>query len=288
MAPDSSEELLRVVGFAAGVVSGVARVGVGHPFDTLKVLKQTGHGDLPSWSWSALARLYRGCGPPLLTVGVTSCMNFGIYENARLSFRSALQPTMVEQDIAIVFAAGTFGGSVLAIPTCPLANVQVLQQTAPSQRSMVEWVAHLVRSRGLRALYRGMTPHVVQAGIGRGFYMAGYEGIKIAEEVVSPDMSKTLSGQIIAAACGGISGWVFTYPFDVVRTNLIADWKGARFRTTLGTFRILYSRGGVRKLYAGLSYTVIRSVPVAVVTLPTYDLTKGALLRFFIPESQAR
>eukprot|EP00931_Biecheleriopsis_adriatica_P044128 TRINITY_DN25215_c0_g1_i2.p1 TRINITY_DN25215_c0_g1~~TRINITY_DN25215_c0_g1_i2.p1 ORF type:complete len:184 (-),score=10.22 TRINITY_DN25215_c0_g1_i2:186-737(-) len=91
-------------------------------------------------------------------------------------------------------------------------------------------------------------------------------------------MSETLSGKVIAASGAGVTGWVCTYPFDVARSNLIADWRRERFGNTFSTLRLLYSEGGTQRLYAGLAWTLMRAVPVAAVTLPTYEFTLQALV----------
>lgn len=283
--------------FGAGLAAGTARVLVGYPLDTLKVWRQTGQAELlPNGALARIFRLYRGCGAPLVTVGLNTSFAFTIYEVAR----AAANEVLVDRPLFCTFWAGTFSGMVLAVPTCPLANVQVLRQTSPSdrlhcatsqaevdRRSALGWAKRLVAERGPTALFRGFGPHLIQAGFGRGFYMFGYELTKGLEDQVAssfPGVSQpslTLPGKILAGSVAGISGWVFTYPFDVARANVIRDWRGERYSSALGAMRLLVREGGVQRLYAGLSWTVLRAVPVAAVTLPVYDLTQSWLLQAF-------
>jgi hypothetical protein len=44
-------------------------------------------------------------------------------------------------------------------------------------------------------------------------------------------------------------------------------------------FRQSYRAGGLRSLYSGLGYTLLRAVPVASVILPCYDATYHVLAR---------
>ncbi|CAE8635569.1 unnamed protein product, partial [Polarella glacialis] len=143
----------------------------------------------------------------------------------------------------------------------------------------IGWARHLFAARGLRGFYRGFFPHFVQGSIGRGFYMSGYELVKgLEENLLRVGMSETLGGKVLAASGAGISGWVVTYPFDVARSNLIADWQRARHTSTFGTLLSLYREGGFLRWYAGLSWTLVRAIPVAAVTLPTYEFTRSAIL----------
>ncbi|CAE8624399.1 unnamed protein product, partial [Polarella glacialis] len=82
------EASMRTASFAAGLTAGVARVWVGHPFDTLKVMRQTGVTPQASHEWlrpslATVKGLYRGCGPPLVSVGFYTSSVFGIYETVR-------------------------------------------------------------------------------------------------------------------------------------------------------------------------------------------------------------
>lgn len=284
---DSRAEEVRRAGFVSGLCAGISRVAVGHPFDTAKVLAQTGQQHLLQ-----PRALFRGIGPHLLSVGVTTSINFGIYENARLSLLrlggdDELVPLAYPNQIAVIFTAGTIAGGVLSVVTCPLANVKILQQTARvgcaegrPERSTAQWFRTLYQyeGRGLANLYRGYTAHWIQEGLGRGFYLAAYDLLKKAEERWRPGLSDTFNGKCAAASGAGIAGWVFTYPFDVTRSQMMRDWRREQFTGTLDTLQQTWQRGGLRSLYAGLGYTVVRAVPVACVTLLSYDYAQGWLL----------
>eukprot|EP00933_Yihiella_yeosuensis_P061903 TRINITY_DN64774_c0_g1_i1.p1 TRINITY_DN64774_c0_g1~~TRINITY_DN64774_c0_g1_i1.p1 ORF type:complete len:313 (+),score=30.25 TRINITY_DN64774_c0_g1_i1:244-1182(+) len=287
----------RCASLIAGLTAGLARTWVGHPFDTLKVLQQTGGRTTISHVWSMspialIARLYRGCGPPLVTVSIYTSAAFGIYESVRLPMevtllRSAnlnvqsrcLNLSADSLRLICVFAAGTISGGILAVPTCPLANLQVLQQTSQGsgrRNSVLGWMRQLHAERGFKGFYRGFFPHLVQGGIGRGCYMTGYEIAKLVEEMhFAPGFSQTLIGKTLAASIAGITGWILTYPVDVARSNLIYDWRRERYTSTFQTLQSLFREG---RCYSGLSYTLARAVPVAAITLPTYEFTLQAIL----------
>eukprot|EP00466_Bigelowiella_natans_P007315 jgi/Bigna1/89039/estExt_fgenesh1_pg.C_420144 len=160
-----TDEMLRWVGFVSGAIAGISRVMVGHPFDTLKVRLQTGGTLLPETSLRGLSSLYRGILPPLFSVGFSTSTNFGIYENTRLSLLHRREPTTIWGHVALEFIAGTVAGSVMALALIPLENAKVIQQTSSESRGTVGWLRTLYSRRGIKAWYRGVVPHLFQAGV---------------------------------------------------------------------------------------------------------------------------
>jgi hypothetical protein len=77
-------------------------------------------------------------------------------------------------------------------------------------------------------------------------------------------------------AVAGIFGWLVIYPLDVAKSRLQADALAPgqnRYSGLADCFRQTIAQGGVRALFNGLGFTLIRAVPVASVILPTYDWT---------------
>eukprot|EP00511_Aplanochytrium_stocchinoi_P007256 CAMPEP_0204824624 /NCGR_PEP_ID=MMETSP1346-20131115/2627_1 /ASSEMBLY_ACC=CAM_ASM_000771 /TAXON_ID=215587 /ORGANISM="Aplanochytrium stocchinoi, Strain GSBS06" /LENGTH=256 /DNA_ID=CAMNT_0051951879 /DNA_START=363 /DNA_END=1130 /DNA_ORIENTATION=+ len=255
---DSRDEKARLASLVSGTVSGVSRVLLGHPVDTLKVLQQTRQlrhdvssrstqspNVAPSMeavssklssasklsSTSSMSRIaahlslvYRGVLPPLIATGISTSVSFFIYENARLSILNEFEPKSYIGNLLAIFASGTIAGSCLCMVTSPLENVKVIQQVSRKQSSVVYWLKALVVGYHGASPYRAITSNLVQGGIGRGLYLAGYAGVKSLEDVYRPKFSETLVGKLIAASGAGICGWLFTFPFDVIRSNMMADW----------------------------------------------------------------
>jgi len=279
-----TSEDLRWVGFLSGAFAGVNRVMVGHPFDTLKVRVQTGERLIAERSFKGFLSLYRGIVPPLFSIGCTTSINFGLYENTRLSILSRFGPNpSLGQSLRAEYIAGTAAGSLQTFVTMPLENAKVIQQTSSHDHSMWRWLSTLYRMNGISSLYRGLAPCIVQSGFGRGFYLGAYflmkrfEDGKLFESHTSPltfASSDTLLGKILAAAVAGVAGWSFTYPFDVVRNNMMRDYRHERYSSTLNCIRTLIKIGGIRQLYAGFMFTLVRAVPVACVSLPSYDVAR--------------
>lgn len=269
-------------GLLAGAVAGVANVLTGHPLDTLKVLAQTGQREgvlgAARSRLRVLQLLYRGVGPPLLTSALNIGITFGAYEAAL----QGLQPLDLPLSLD-VFLAGTASGVFIAAPTLPLMNVRVLMQTDGGKKgNSVAWMRRLWvegRPGGTRSLYRGFWSAMVHMGIGRGNYMLAFHLVKQWEGPSGILSSESFAGKVLAASCAGVYTWVATYPFDTARVRIVRDWRGEHGFTgspVQGLWKIA-REGGIRKLYVGLWYTVVRAAPVAAATLTTYDFAKMLL-----------
>ena len=81
----------------------------------------------------------------------------------------------------------------------------------------------------------------------------------------------------MAGAVAGMAAWILIYPLDQVKTSLQAAAPGSGRESAAGVATRLYREGGVRRLYSGMGFTVMRAGPVAGILLPIYDYTLAAL-----------
>merc|ERR550537_227012 len=77
-----------------------------------------------------------------------------------------------------------------------------------------------------------------------------------------------LPGLVLSGCVAGAVAWMVPYPFDTLRNRL----SGGHHTSILSCVRDMYAQGGLGGFYRGVGYTLVRAVPVAAVTLPTYDL----------------
>lgn len=99
----------------------------------------------------------------------------------------------------MVFASGTFAGSVLCAITCPLENVKIIQQVSATKRTTAQWLTLLLKQG---TTHRGIVANFVQAGIGRGFYLGGYSAMNRLQEQIYPSKS---SGYLPKIVSGGLA-----------------------------------------------------------------------------------
>ena len=56
--------------------------------------------------------------------------------------------------------------------------------------------------------------------------------------------------------------WTMAYPADVIRNRIMSDWDGAKYRGTLDCARKTLKQEGAAGFYRGISYTLVRAIPV--------------------------
>ena len=112
--------------------------------------------------------------------------------------------------------------------------------------------------------------------------------------------------KIPSAWMAGVSSWLIVYPFDVIRSRLQLDngipvetnssttatspninQNNATHQPTKTVLKFRYKgsydcivqsikEGGVKSLFRGLSYSILRAGPVAATVLPLYEISKQA------------
>jgi len=82
---------------------------------------------------------------------------------------------------------------------------------------------------------------------------------------------------MLAAATAGVTSWVVAYPFDVIKSRMQLDYNRNRYTSTWQCFRDTYAEGGVKALYRGIGYTIVRAAPVAATILPIYETSRDYL-----------
>jgi len=240
-------------------------------------------------SWATATRsLYRGVLPPLLTTGLVQSVQFSTYEMAKrrfLAMQDAKQRSR-GQYLACVFAGGSCGGLLVTAITVPVSVVKLQQQLA-SERGMFACAKALVAKHGWSVLYRGLLPGLIMEIGGRGVYICTYETVKLAqldevtraEAIAGKDPVTGLRVKMIAAACAGTTGWMSVYAVDVTKSRMMLDAGGEVFPTWWSCVRDTWREGGIRRMYRGVGFSLIRAAPVAATVLPIYELTRGWLYR---------
>ena len=75
----------------------------------------------------------------------------------------------------------------------------------------------------------------------------------------------------------GASSWLIVFPLDVIKTNIVTVTSPISRPTFRAVALDLWSKGGIPGLYRGLGPTMLRSVPVNAVYLPTFVLINDTL-----------
>ena len=260
---------------AAGACSGAAGTVLGQPFDVVKVALQAragrgGGGGLAAARGlveaGGVRALFRGLGPPLVSLTVINSLNFTAYENLR---GRGLPPA----------AAGVLVGCLAAVVSTPSELVKVRQQLL-GVKAAAE-VKRLWQWRGLRGLYLGHAVNSVRESVFLGTFFGTYAASRSALEGTAG-----LDPSLAVPAAGGLSGaagWFVSLPLDTVKSNvqgqaLPGEGRGARPVTAVAVFRrILAGPKGLVALYEGAAPAVTRAFVVSATRFSAYEAALVAL-----------
>ncbi|KAI5826759.1 mitochondrial carrier [Schizophyllum commune Tattone D] len=313
---DASVKLNPTVDFLAGNISGIAGLVVGYPFDTVKVRFQTPeYQSRYNSTFNALTTivreerftgLFKGIMSPIATVAL---MNGLVFASYRFFMKIQLEDAHSVPTLWQIFLAGSGSGIVSSIITTPTELVKIRQQALSTRTSTPKVALAILRETGLRGLYRGITSTALR-DIGYGHYFVAYEAtcryFATPKTVVrDTDHSSIMSeveeinelswpALLIAGGAAGIAGWIFTFPFDVIKTRMQSPPQQASsatpthnatgaatpllnrpamnpYRTTWSTILHSYRTEGMGVFFRGLAPTLIRAVPVNMATFATFE-----------------
>ncbi|KAF9104061.1 hypothetical protein BGX27_010258 [Mortierella sp. AM989] len=288
--------------FVAGTIGGIAGLCVGHPWDTVKVRLQSKElASKYSGTWNCFSTilkqekvtgLYKGMASPMVGVALVNALLFGVY-----GFFMDIQMTNPGDDPTLtqIFLAGTGSGVVNSFISCPmeLSKIRLQNQDQGSgpksvaagksfYKGPMDCFKQTYRQGGIRACYRGLWSTILRE-TSYGPYFLSYE---IFCRALTPEGQRTQdlsSGRlVVAGGFAGITGWLSTYPSDVIKTRIQAQHdsipKAQQFRGMWDCARHMYKEEGYRVFFRGINATVIRAFPCNAATFLVYSLAMRAMM----------
>ncbi|KAI8836847.1 mitochondrial carrier domain-containing protein [Chytridium lagenaria] len=229
--------------------AAVCSVLGGFPFDSIKTRMQThsykSMSDCIRQTYRAegLRGFFRGIFPPLITVSIIKSVSFTVYLDSKTFFRRLLHLSNHIPDIIIASTlSGGIAGSVVSVISCPLEIVKIQRQleallrrqmecsavTGERQKGGVRWRmldltqrsgslavgVDIVKSKGVKGLYRGFHLHLARDAIGTAIYFATYESVK--RSLVKEGQTAGPSVHLISGALCGVTSWIFVFPVSLL------------------------------------------------------------------------
>ncbi|KAG2254892.1 hypothetical protein Bca4012_040515 [Brassica carinata] len=269
--------------FVAGGVGGVAGIISGYPLDTLRIRQQQS-----SKSGSAFtilrrmlavegpASLYRGMAAPLASVTFQNAMVFQIYAILSRSFDSSV-PLEEPPSYRGVALGGVGTGAVQSLLLSPVELIKIRLQLQQSTSGPITLAKTILRSEGLKGIYKGLTITVLRDAPAHGLYFWTYEYVR---ERLHPGCRKsgeeTLKTMLVAGGLAGVSSWVVCYPLDVVKTRLQQGGHGA-YEGIADCFHKSIAQEGYGVLWRGLGTAVARAFVVNGAIFAAYEVALRCL-----------
>mmetsp|Transcript_4352 Transcript_4352/g.6467 ORF Transcript_4352/g.6467 Transcript_4352/m.6467 type:complete len:307 (+) Transcript_4352:306-1226(+) len=288
-ARDSARDL------TAGMISGFVCKIFEYPFDTIKVLQQTGGKDFKgpvdclkqTYNRGGFFSFYQGLTSPLLGAMAENATLFVAYGAMKKGLDVNPNPTLADPvPMWKYLAAGAGSGICSAFVLTPVelvkCRLQVQQAGAPRVYSgPVDCVIKTVRSDGFQGLWKGNVSCLLREIPGNMAWFGTYEIVKHQVQVRFnyDNMNDVpLAWTAFAGACAGVAYWGVPYPADTVKSKIQTDPKfsGLSFGSAL---RKIVATEGVGALYNGVAVTCIRAAPSHALIFYFYELSSKMLER---------
>ncbi|KAI3647839.1 hypothetical protein MP228_008060 [Amoeboaphelidium protococcarum] len=280
-------------GFLAGILSGITKLFVGQPFDTIKVRMQTQTGAFNSSTLNAarqtlikegLRGFYKGSSPPLFGWILMDSVGLGSLENYRRMLRQYNINNGHRKDSSLTYLqhgiAGTLSGLTVTFVATPIELLKAQMQIQYSSdttiyRSPLHCAQYILKNDGIFGMWRGLSGNFLFRGqfyFLWSSYQFYYDWIKQYEFV---------SSQFIPLICGGLSAntfWCIAFPADVIKNRMMcADLRQRRYLTLVEVAKQVYISGGVKAFYRGFLPCILRSFPTNGAALYVYHLVFNTL-----------
>ncbi|KAJ3411929.1 hypothetical protein HDV05_001510 [Chytridiales sp. JEL 0842] len=287
----------RLIGIPAGICSGVTKLIVGHPFDTVKVRMQTAPPGRFSGPWDCfkstvgkegLRALYKGATPPLLGWTLMDSTQMFTLTNLRLLIQSTNKPGE-KLSVFQHALAGLGAGIVVSFVATPVellkAKLQVqygrgagVAEGGQTVRGPVDCARVLIRNHGPFALYQGLAPCLLF----RSFFWAlwgSYEIYTTSLKRHYPQMNESMRA-FLAGGMAANTFWCLSYPADVVKNRIMAQadpGKGGKWKYTgiVQCARSIYKVDGLKGFYRGFVPCFLRSFPTNGAAILVFETVSG-------------
>ncbi|KAI8640867.1 mitochondrial carrier domain-containing protein [Parasitella parasitica] len=279
----------RIRGFAAGMASGITKLAVGHPFDTVKIRMQTtssadgrfkGPLDcfLKTVQQEGPRALYKGATPPLVGWMFMDSIMLGTMHNARMIQQqwNGDRPLSIFQ----YGLAGLAGGITVSFVATPVEQIKARLQVQYDAKSKtykgpIDCIRQVVRNNGVLGLWQGLTPTML--------FRSWFFVFWCSYEVLTTRLKQTsLSDGSVSFIAGGLSAtafWIGAFPSDMVKNRYMTqpDVSPKKFPTPTSVARHVYQTQGLQGFYRGFIPSFLRAFPTNASAVFMFELVMKLL-----------
>ncbi|KAH3676388.1 hypothetical protein WICMUC_002019 [Wickerhamomyces mucosus] len=269
-----------VIGYVAGIFSGVSKNAVGHPLDTIKVRLQTDNTKFKgpidcvyqTFKTQGIKGFYLGFTPPLVGWVLMDSVMLGSLHNYRRLIKKHLYEDK-SLDLKGHIFAGVLAGWTVSFIAAPVeyAKVKLQIQYGDKNRGPISVIKGIYAKSGLgiNGLYKGL----VSTLIFRTHFITWWGSYHIFTDYMhkncnfSPVLTNFLAGGF-SASCF----WITAYPFDVVKSYVLANDK---FNGSLKSWKEatleIYQTKGLKGFGRGFVPSILRAFPANAAALAAFE-----------------
>lgn len=264
----------------AGGFAGVMEHCMMYPLDSVKTRMQmltpgTSSGDgigtvfFRMVRQEGIFRPIRGISAMVVGAGPAHALYFSCYEFIKNKLVSSKVHT--ELNLAVYGAAGGVA-TILHDGIMNPAEVvkQRLQMYNSPYRNVVSCMTSIYKSEGISAFYRSYT---TQLAMNVPFQMIHFITYEFAQAFMNPNHGYSPLAHMFSGALAGAVAAAATTPLDVCKTVLNTQ-SGVHAQGMVDALKKVYSYGGVRGYFRGMSARVLHQSPATTICWSTYEFFK--------------
>ena len=218
-----------------------------------------------------------------------NAMVFQIYAIFSRAFDSSVSTTDPPSYKGVALG-GVGTGALQSVMLSPVELVKIrlqlqstscaTSQSASIHRGPISVAKNILKTEGLRGLYRGYSITALRDAPAHGFYFWTYEYMR---EQLHPGCRKSgqesLRTMLIAGGLAGVASWVGSYPLDVVKTRLQAQSPTSlqKYNGIIDCLRKSVNQEGYDVLWRGLGTAVARAFAVNGAIFSAYEIALRCL-----------
>ena len=281
----SDENYSRVMGFVAGVFSGVMKNTVGHAMDSIKVRLQTSQGTgrfagpldcvKKTFQQQGLRGFYLGFTPPLVGWVLMDSVLLGSLHNYRMLLHKYVYPQHEKLPLSGCIISGVMSGWTVSFIAAPVeyAKARLQVQYDPSTtkyKGPIDVIKKTWSESGVRGLYKGL----ISTLIFRSNFVFWWGSYELITQWFKKNTK--MSDPAINFWAGGLSAtfgfWTFAYASDVVKQVVLCDDKyTGSFKSWRNAVKDIYRQHGIKGFFKGFTPSFCRSFPANAAALAAFE-----------------
>ncbi|KAI5958234.1 TPC1 [Candida theae] len=177
--------------------------------------------------------------------------------------------------------AGSVAGGISRAITAPLDTIKIRLQLETHSFSQRQSIATIVRSllknEGVVALWKGNVPAEIMYILYGGVQFASYSTLSTNLAQLEQHYRFSLSPamhSLVVGSGAGLASTLATYPFDLLRTRLVAN-KNRNLVSMTGTIKHILKTEGVSGMFAGIKPASISVASTTGLMFWSYELARS-------------
>lgn len=218
--------------------------------------------------------LWRGLSPTMAMQVPATVVYFVGYDHLRHSLSRSVR----REYAPMVAGAMARTTAVTIISPMELLRTRLQATSAIGQdfNHVLQGIATMVRQRGARFLWRGLSPTLWRDVPFSAIYWTIYERCNTIKP--KHDYADTMYMAFFSGAAAGMVAAISTTPFDVVKTRRQVDGH-TKQRSVLASLARIAQSEGVPGLFRGVTPRVAKVVPACAIMMSSYEVGKRVFAR---------